>query len=101
MLRDFSCLGLIQMNQKQCETFLLTAMILLLAGPFRNFLYSILRRRWFLCLCGNLSKAVLACWQCWSNSLKHGNAAAELQEEQGHLLRQAMGGWSPEGLGHR
>lgn len=72
VLGDFSCLDLIQMNQKQWETFLLTAMILVL-DPFRNLLVSILRR-WFLCLCGNLSKTVLARWQCWRNSLKHGNA---------------------------
>lgn len=101
VLRDFSCLDLIQMNQKRCETFLLTAMILLLADSFRNLLISILRRRWFLCLCGYLSKSVLGHWQCWSNSLEHGNAAAESQEEQGQLLSQGVGGWSPEGLGHR
>lgn len=43
----------------------------------------------------------VAIWQCWSNSLTHGNAAAESQEEQGHLLSQGGGGWSKEGFGHR
>lgn len=56
--------GLIQMNQNQQETFLLAAMILLLADPsFMNLLISILRKRRFVYLYGNLAITIVAMWQ--------------------------------------
>lgn len=56
--------GLVQMNQNQQETFLLAAMILLLADPsFINLLISILRKRRFMYLYGNLAITIVAMWQ--------------------------------------